>query len=337
MSDVNRFLSWLIASAWIFFSVSYSAVAEDKKITLAVPGIPPVFQTVHVFVAEKQGFFKKYGVDVTVRPFDTGVAAARAVAAGEIDITVSPTPAIVNMTSNADVKLVGIYGQENPDWLIGSTDPGLASCKDIAGKPVGVDTVGGARAVALAQMIKSCGLKTDDVNLVSLSSNVGSAMIAGQIKIGVLHLDDVPQIEAQTNRPLTVITTLKKVNPISHYNLYAVTADRLKQDRNAFVRLLAALIEAGDYLRDPKNADRVAEIATVTGRSAAEAKTALKAYIDMDFWPNRTDGLTRQNIESVVKTQAAIGGIRPGKTPVTYDHLIDPSLWKDALALTKAR
>ena len=337
MNIVKKFLSWFIAGAWIFFSVSYGAVAEDKKITLAVPGIPPVFQTVHVFVAQKEGFFKKYGVDVTVRPFDTGAAAARAVAAGEIDITVSPTPVIVNITSNADVKLVGVYGQENPDWLIGSTDPGLTSCKDIAGKPVGVDIVGGARAVALAQMIKSCGLKTEDVNLVSLSSNVGSAMIAGQIKIGVLHLDDVPQIEAQTKKPLTTVITLKKVNPISHYNLYAVTADRLKQDRDAYVRLLAALIDAGDYLRDPKNADRVAEIATVTGRTATEAKPALKGYIDMDFWPNRTDGLTRQNIESVIKTQVAIGGIRPGKTPVTYDQLIDQSLWKDALTLTKGR
>ncbi len=134
-----------------------------------------------------------------------------------------------------------------------------------------------------------------------------------------------------------MVTTLKKVSPISHYNLFAVTADRLKQDRDAFVRVLAALIEAGDYLRNPKNADRVAQIATVTGRSAADAKPALKGYIDMEFWPKGTDGLTREKIESVIKTQAAIGGIKPGKVPVTYDQLVDPSVWKDALARTKAR
>jgi len=313
------------------------AYAQEKKLVLAVPGIPPVFQTVLAFVAEKEGLFKKYGVDVTVRPFDTGAAAARAVAAGQIDITISPTPVVVNMVSNADVKLVGIYGLENPDWMIGSTDPKITSCKDVAGQAVGVDAVGASRAVALAEMISHCGLKTDDVKLVSMSSNVGAAMIAGQLKLGVLHLDDVPVIEAQTGKPLTTVVTLKKVHPISHYNLVAVTAERLAQDRDAFVRLLAGLIDANNYLRDPKNADRVAEIATVTGRSAAQAKQALKGYIAMDFWPNGTDGLTKENLESVVKTQVAVGGIKPGKTPVSYDKLVDRSLWKDALALTKAR
>ena len=58
------------------------ATAEAPKLTLAVPGIPPVFQTVLAYVADKQGFFKKYDVDVTVRALATGVAAARAVASG---------------------------------------------------------------------------------------------------------------------------------------------------------------------------------------------------------------------------------------------------------------
>src|SRR5262245_66613775 len=104
----------LVSAAW-----TSGAPAQDKKITLAVPGIPPVFQTVLAYVADKEGFFKKHGVDVTVRAFPTGVAAARAVAAGEIDITISPTPIVINMVSNADVSLVGIYGLENPDWIVG--------------------------------------------------------------------------------------------------------------------------------------------------------------------------------------------------------------------------
>jgi len=139
--------SWIAGLALATFASVASA--QEKKITLAVPGIPPVFQTVLAYVADKEGFFKKHGVGVTVRAFPTGVAAARAVAAGEIDITISPTPIVINMVSNADVKLVGIYGLENPDWLIGSTDPAIAKCAEVAGKLVGVDAVGGARAVAI--------------------------------------------------------------------------------------------------------------------------------------------------------------------------------------------
>ena len=58
-----------------------------------------------------------------MRAFETGVAAARAVAAGQIDWAIAPTPVLVNMVSNAKVNLIGIYGLPNPDWLIGSTDP----------------------------------------------------------------------------------------------------------------------------------------------------------------------------------------------------------------------
>lgn len=329
-------LTVALSSALAVFTLG-GAHAQDKKLTLAVPGIPPVFQTVLAFVAEKEGFFKKYGADVTIRPFDTGAAAARALAAGQIDVTISPTPVVVNMVSNADVKLVGIYGLENPDWIVGSTDPKIKGCKDVRGQAVGVDAVGASRAIALAEMISSCGLKTEDVKLVGMSSNVGAAMIAGQLKLGVLHLDDVPAIESQIGKPLSTVISLKKVHPVSHYNLIAVTAERLAQDRDAFVRVLAGLIDANNFLRDPKNADRVAEIATVTGRSAAQAKQALKGYIAMDFWPNGTDGLAQENLESVIKAQVAVGGIKPGKTPVAYERLVDRSLWKDALALTKPR
>jgi len=327
--------SWIAGLALAAFAAA--APAQEKKITLAVPGIPPVFQTVLAYVADKEGFFKKHGVDVTVRAFPTGVAAARAVAAGEIDITISPTPIVINMVSNADVKLVGIYGLENPDWLIGSTDPAIVKCADVAGKLVGVDAVGGARAVALTEMIAGCNLKTADVQLVGLSSNVGPAMVAGQIKLGVLHIDDVPTIESKLGRKLTVVMTMKAVSPINHYNLFAVRADKLAEKRDAFVRVIAAFIEAGDYLRDPKNLDRVAEIAAVTGRTPAEVKNVLPQFIAIEFWPNGNDGMTREKLESVIRGQKALGGIKADRTPVAYEKLVDTTVWRDAVALTKKK
>src|SRR5205085_3263524 len=160
-----------------------AATAEAPgKMTIAVPGIPPVFSGLFVYVAKEEGFFKDQGLDVEVRPFDSGASAAQAVVAGSVDLSLSPTAAVVRMVSNAGVDLVGIYGQEHPDWLLASSDAQPRKCKDLEGQAVGVDAVGGARAVALAQFLRHCGLKIDQVKLVSLSSNVGAAMVAGQIK-----------------------------------------------------------------------------------------------------------------------------------------------------------
>jgi NitT/TauT family transport system substrate-binding protein len=162
-------------------------------------------------------------------------------------------------------------------------------------------------------------------------------MVAGQIKLGVLHLDDVPTVEKQLGRKLTVVTTMKQVAPVNHYNLFVVRADKLKAERDAFVRMLAGFIDAGSFIRDPKNLDKVAEIATVTGRTAAEAKNVIPQFIAIEFWPNGTDGMSPKNIARVTEGQVKLGGIKPGKTPVAYDQLIDTSLWPEALALTNKR
>ena len=66
---VGMLLATLLASA--------PASAQGKKVTVATPGIPPIFSVMIAYVADKQGFFKKYGVDVEIKPFDNGTAAVR--------------------------------------------------------------------------------------------------------------------------------------------------------------------------------------------------------------------------------------------------------------------
>lgn len=310
-------------------------VSGAEKVVFALPAVPPVFGGVVAMVAKDAGLFKKYGLDVDLKPFDSGAAAAQAVVAGNIDLSLSPTPVVVRMISNANVNLVAIYGMENPDWLLASADPKLSKCEALKGQAVGVDSIGGARAAALAQFLRPCGLKVEDVKLVPLSSNVSAAMIAGQLKVGVLHLDDVPVMNEQLKRPVTLIADFKQVNPLSHYLAVVVTRDRLQQKRDTYVRVLAALIDATNYIQDPKNADRVAQMATATGRTPAQAKEAIAKLVKMQFWPVGHDGLAKANLESVIAVEKEIGGIKPGKEPVTYERLVDHSVGKDAKALVK--
>jgi NitT/TauT family transport system substrate-binding protein len=320
--------------AFILLSLVAPTVVAAEKVSMAVPGVPPVFSGLVAFVAKDQGFFDKYGVEVDVRPFDSGAAAAQAVVSGNIDLSLSPTPVIVRMVSNADVDLVGIYGMANPDWLLASTDPGV-KCKDLKGQPVGVDAVGGARAVALAAFLHACGLKVDQVKLVSLSSNVGAAMVGNQIKTGVLHTDDVPVLEEQMGKKLTIISTFKEVAPVSHYNLIVATRKSLAQKRAAYARVVAGLIDATKFMVDRKNADTVARIATVTGRTAEVAKQALPHFYRIKYWPLEDDGLAKENVERVIATEKEVGGIKPGKEPVAYERLVDRGVWKEAEALLK--
>ena len=310
------------------------AFGAAQQLTLGVPGIPPVFAGTIAYVAEKEGMFKKRGVDVTVRAFETGAAASRAVASREIAVSLSPSPLIISQVANADVPLVGIWGLEHPDWLIGSTDPS-ATCQSLKGAPVGVDSVGGARSIALRTMLVGCKMKIDEVQQVALSSNVGAAMVAGQLKFGVLHIDDIPVIETEGKKTLKVVVRQKDSRPVDHYLFLVAHREQLAKNRDAYVRIVAALIDAERFIRNPANHAKVAQHAAPTGRSGKIAEQALKEYIAMEFWPKDHDGLSRKNIELVGKIMVKVGNIKADKKPAPYERIVDTSVWKDANAMAK--
>jgi len=310
------------------------ASAQGKKLTLAVPGVPPIYSVTIAYVAEKQGFFKKHGADVEIRPFDNGTAAARAVVAGDIDMAWSPTPPVINQVSNANVPLVAVYGMANPDWVVGTTDSGK-TCKDLAGQEVGVDSIGGARSVALRSMLVGCpGVKLPEIKQVALGSTSGQAMVAGRLHYAVLHLDDLAEIQHQ-GKKVNILLAMKNTNPTSHYLTLVVRKDNLAKNRDAVVRAVAGLIEAARFMQDPKNADAVAEAAAVTGHNKEVNKLALKEFLAIDFWSAKDDGLPRNKIEAVAKLMKKIGAIKADKEPVSYENFVDGSVWKDANAMVK--
>jgi ABC-type nitrate/sulfonate/bicarbonate transport system substrate-binding protein len=310
------------------------ASAQGKKLVIATPGIPPIFSVTIAFLAKQEGFFKKHGADVDIRPFDNGTAAARAVVAGNVDMAWAPTPPVINQISNAGVPLVAVYGMQNPDWVLGTTEAGK-TCKDIAGQDVGVDSIGGARSIALRSMLVGCpAVKLNQVKQIALGSSSGPARIAGRLKYAVLHLDDLAEIEHQ-GKKLHVLLAMKNTNPTSHYLMLVVRKDNLAKNRDAVVRTVAGLIEAAKFMQDPKNADAVAQAASQTGHSKEVNKAALKQFLAIDFWAAKDDGLPRKKLEAVAKLMKKVGAIKPDKTPVTYDALVDTSVWKDANAMVK--
>ena len=333
---IRRALSLMTGGAVLaaLLMTAHPAAAQGKKVVIATPGIPPIFSVMIALVAEKQGFFKKHGADVEIRPFDNGTAAARAVVAGDIDVAWSPTPPVINQISNADVPLVAVYGMPNPDWVIGTTDADK-TCKDMVGQDVAVDSINGARSVALRSMLVGCpGVKIEDLKQVALGSSPGPALLAGRLHFAVLHLDDLAEI-AHQGKKLNVLLAMKNTNPTSHYLIMVARKDNLAKNRDAIVRTVAGMIEAARFMQDSKNADAVADVAAVTGHNKDVNKAALKAYLDIDFWAAKDDGMPRNKIEAVAALMKKIGSIKPDKEPVSYDAFVDGSVWKNANAMMK--
>jgi NitT/TauT family transport system substrate-binding protein len=326
---MSHHLSRTLVAAAIIGALAGSGRAQ-VPVTIGLPGIPPVFVTTQAYVAKDQKFFAKHGLDVTLRSFDSGAAAARAVVAGDIALSISPTPLIAAMVSNVNADVVSIYGWPKPDWLIGSMDAAKVKCEDLKGQPVGVDSLGGARSIALNQMARKCNITANDTQQVALGSNVGSAMVAGQLAFGVLHIDDVPVVQRESGKKLYTVIDVNDVIPINHYMSLVAKREAVDRQRDTLTRVVAALIDAERFMRDPANADRVAEIAAPTGRSPADAKHALAEYLKIGFWPQDSNGMAQRDIDAVIAVQKRGGAIRPEATPVTYDRLVNTTIYDAA-------
>ena len=61
------------------------------------------------------------------------------------------------------------------------------------------------------------------------------------------------------------------------------------------------------------------------------------APIVMRFWPVNSAGLSQKNVEAVVEVQKRVGGIRPESTPVTYDRMVNLSLYDEAVKLVQSK
>jgi NitT/TauT family transport system substrate-binding protein len=307
----------------------------DNSLTIGYPGIPPIFMATRLYVAQQMGYYKHWGADVTLKGFTTGTDAVRAVLAGQIDAAWSPTPFALTLIAKGN-PLVAIEGMDKVDWLVGSNSASIKTCSDLKGQNIGVDSIGGARYQALQAMLTKCKLTIQDVHPVVLPGNTAiQALLAGQIHASVLHIDDMALAQSQ-GANITKVVTIAQTDPFQHYDLLVTTRDDLAAKRAAFVNLLKGDISATRYMYNPKAVDRVAQIATITGESAAVTKSALQQYLALKWWPLDRSGLGIAGITRTIYENVKLGNIPAGAVPKWKD-VVDSSLWKQAFAAVNAK
>jgi NitT/TauT family transport system substrate-binding protein len=312
-----------------------AACTPSSPITLGQPGLPPVFLGVRAYTADKQGFYSKYCANVTIRQFTTGTDALRAVQAGQIDAAWAPTPTAMAAIARTQ-DLVAIEGMDVVDWEVGSIDGSVKTCADLKGQTIGVDTVGGARYLALDGMLSKCKLSLADVKTVNFPGAAAmQAMIAGSLKVSVLHIDEEAQINKLRNQDVTILAKLTEVDPFQHYDMLVVQKASIKNHYYDYLKMLAADIATTRYMYDPKNLDTVAQIGTVAGVSPEIAKFAVQKYIAMKWWPKDNPGLGQSRITRTIGLNVKLGNLPNGA--VTWKSLVDTRMWKAAYKLVTGK
>ncbi len=172
----------ILIIAILIFGILISGCAKEEKYTGPVEKVTLAGYAGEtaalIYVAENQGFFEKNGLDVTIKDYASGKAAADALIAGEADISTSADFVFVsNSFEHPDLRVFGTVATAEVIELVARKDKGIATPADLNGKKIGVTKKSSAES-DLGKFLLYNGLSIDDVELVDLNpSGIVKAVI----------------------------------------------------------------------------------------------------------------------------------------------------------------
>lgn len=184
--SVPRAAVLLLLAAVLLAACGSPSGAEGSASTLTVP-LGSVSATQGAFqYAIAKGFFAKNGLTVTT-PLSAEGQLKSALVAGSVDFDQLAGGDLLDLyAKHVSVKAVACTATNTGYYLYaGKATPSLGS---LAGKTVGVPSLGGAPQVAMQAYLVSNGLSPDSARFVALGSipNVLTALTSGKIDSGLL-------------------------------------------------------------------------------------------------------------------------------------------------------
>jgi ABC-type nitrate/sulfonate/bicarbonate transport system substrate-binding protein len=306
-------------------------------ISISAIGPPPIFISLYIDVAEKEGYFKKVGLqNPDVRYFQNGAQVATQVITGAALAAATATQAS-EIAMAGGTPIVAIAGLNSQDFFVASSLPDVHGCSDLKGKTMSYDQPNGARDLYLKAYLATCRLSISDVQLVS-SQNAAliKAAIAGQVTTGVFHINELASVEATTHKKWTQLARPASIENTEHYGMLIVQKSSIRSQRDALTRFLAAWILATRFMQDPKHVDAFAKIASAaTGDPLAGDKIAIPAFQKIGFWDQTDHGLTRARVIGSLKILESIGAVKASQAP-SYGQMVDLSLYPAAQKLVSS-
>jgi NitT/TauT family transport system substrate-binding protein len=299
---------------------------EMRKIKIGVSVSPPNVVHTPIYVARDLGIFKNRCIDAEIVEFEGGSSAANlaAVAQGAAIATINATA----IAQGLKAKQFWGMAPRLPQAYMVSED--VKTAADLKGKRLSATGggVGGFNWVMGREVLKTAGLKVEDVQFIS-QATAGRlpGLLAGQLNGVALHPEDV--YLAQKEKPgVHVLVDLSKLLPKYFFNAYGAAEGMLAKDR-AMVRDVAiSLIEANRAIYNQK--EKVIPIMMEATKKPQEAVSFSYDYLVKNCVWSVNTGFSRERTEWSIDNGVENGDIQADKKP-SYDQVVDVKLGEEAL------
>lgn len=223
------------------------AASTGPKITLGFSAWPGWFPWQ---VAQEQGLFKKNGVDVELKYFDSYTDSLNALATGKIDAnsqTLNDTLASVAGGAKQSIVLVNDNSTGN-DQIIAA--PGINSLADLKGKSVAAEQ-GTVDHYLLLLALRKAGLTEADVKFQPLPTDAAAAaFVAGKVDaVGVFAPFTTTALKLSGSKAIATSADFPGAIP----DHLVVTQDLLGRDAKAVQAMVKTWFEALDWISAHKD------------------------------------------------------------------------------------
>jgi NitT/TauT family transport system substrate-binding protein len=195
MTTRRQMLAGSAALGLLPFAPAALAQAPEKaKVTLGVGGKNLLYY-LPLTIAERRGYFKEYGLDVTINDFAGGARSLQALVGGSVDVVAGAYEHTLRMQAKGqDIRAV-IELLRFPSIVIGVRKDlagKIKSAADFKGLKIGVTAPGSSTFITAQHAMAKAGLKPTDASFIGIGGGASgvAAMKKGEID-AISHLDPV--------------------------------------------------------------------------------------------------------------------------------------------------
>ena len=280
--------------------------------------------TVPLWIAREQGFFRKYGLDPQLIFIIAG-RAAQAMLAGEINVGIIGGTHVVNaVTSGGDMTM--LLGLETKlDYFLVAR-PGIKNAENLKGKKVAIGTPSGTASLAAYVGLDYLGLvpRRDNITLLGVGGPPErlAALLAGSVDAASVS-PDVAQ--AAINQGYTVLLDLAKENVPFQSSGLVTSRKFMKANPQLVENAARAIVEGVAFARNPANKKIVLQSLSKNLR-LDKADLLEKTYKKVDDLPPKPCP-SLPGVDSVLKLLVQ-HGLNPKAAQLKRDDVVDMSLCK---------
>lgn len=282
-----------------------------------------------IYVAKEQKIFEKNGLDFEEIIIRGATNTTRAVLSNTVAVgRINPDYVITAIEKGAKVTIISGSLEKIPYNLIARSE--IKSGADLKGKTIGVSSLTGGTTLMLHEIMQKAfklGEKDYKLLVVGTSPDRYAALKGGSVQ--ATFMGPPFNIRAKKEGFTDLAVWHDYLGPIQFVATFAHN-DYLKAHRNETVRYLKSIIEATQWLYDPKNKEKAIALHRKVLKSTPDIAEADYKYVIEEFKPFSLDGsVSDAGMKKTMGLRVA-DGMYEGKKVPSYTAYVDSSYVDEA-------